>query len=93
MTSFTRRVLKVVLQIPLGQVRTYKWVAQKAGSPGACRAVGTILKKNPYPLIIPCHRVVKCNNILGEYSFGGVRRKKLFLDLERKIAECLEAKK
>lgn len=92
MTPFAKRVLKAVLQISPGQVRTYKWVAQRAGFPRAWRAVGTVLRKNPYPLIIPCHRVVKCNNKLGEYSFGGAKRKKLFLDLERRIAECLETK-
>lgn len=92
MTPFAKRVFKAVLEIPPGQVRTYKWVAQRAGCRRAWRAVGTVLKKNPYPLIIPCHRVVKCNNKLGNYSFGGPKRKKFFLDLERKILECLETK-
>lgn len=53
MTPFARKVYKAVLSIPMGEVRTYKWVAQKAGRPRAYRAVGTILKKNPYPLIMP----------------------------------------
>ena len=70
MTPFAKKVYRVVLSIPLGQVRTYKWVAQKAGRPGAWRAVGTILNKNPFPVIIPCHRVIKSNNISGGYVFG-----------------------
>ena len=92
MTPFAKKVYKVVLNIPLGQVRTYKWVAQEAGNRKAYRAVGTILKNNPYPVIIPCHRVIKSNNILGGYRFGA-RRKKAILDLERQIQKCLMNKK
>jgi methylated-DNA-[protein]-cysteine S-methyltransferase len=88
MTPFAKKVYKVVLSIPLGEVRTYKWVARKAGSPGAYRAVGTILKNNPSPLIIPCHRVVKSNHKLGGYVFG-VKQKKLLLDLEKRFSLCL----
>ena len=53
MNKFTLKVYQAVLSIPFGQVRSYQWVAKQAGSPGACRAVGQILKRNPYPLIIP----------------------------------------
>ena len=92
MTPFAKKVYKVVLSIPLGQVRTYKWVAKKAGSPQAYRAVGTILKNNPYPLIIPCHRVVKSDKKLGGYIFG-IKKKRLILDLERAINLILLKKK
>ncbi|MFA4989791.1 MAG: methylated-DNA--[protein]-cysteine S-methyltransferase [Candidatus Omnitrophota bacterium] len=88
MTPFARRVYRAILSIPLGEVRTYKWVARKAGKENAYRAVGTLLKNNPFPLIIPCHRVIKSNNILGRYRFG-VKRKKAILDLERQIQKCL----
>jgi len=88
MTSFAKKVYKVVLNIPIGEVRSYKWVAKKAGSPKAFRAVGTILKNNPYPLIIPCHRVVKSNNELGGYILGS-KQKKLLLGLEKEIFLCL----
>jgi len=91
MTSFSRRVYRIVARIPLGQVRTYKWVARRAGSPGAYRAVGTVLKNNPWPLIIPCHRVVKSNNIFGEYIFGKGNKKQL-LELEKEISKCLTSK-
>lgn len=91
MNSFTKRVYNVVLSIPLGEVRTYKWVAQKAGNPKAARAVGQIMKRNPYPLIIPCHRVVAANNKLGGYS-QGVKYKKMLISLEKEIFQCLANK-
>ena len=91
LTEFTIKVYRVVSRIPLGQVRTYKWVAKEAGYPGAYRAVGTVLKKNPYPLIIPCHRVVKSNKTAGDYT-GGKKRKIELLELERQIARCLANK-
>jgi len=88
MTPFAIRVYKAVLKIPLGQRRTYKWVARRAGSTCAWRAVGRVLKANPYPLIIPCHRVVKSDNNIGGYVFG-VRAKKMLLDLEKEAALCV----
>jgi methylated-DNA-[protein]-cysteine S-methyltransferase len=91
MTPFAKRVYKIVSRIPLGEVRTYKWVALKAGNPGAYRAVGQVLKNNPYPLIIPCHRVINSDNKLGGYMFGA-RRKKSILGLEKKIKECLRSR-
>lgn len=92
MTPFAKKVYKAVLSIPLGEVRTYEWVAKKCGSPGAARAVGSILRKNPYPLIIPCHRVIKSNSELGGYSFGGVKNKTILLESERKILLCIKSK-
>jgi methylated-DNA-[protein]-cysteine S-methyltransferase len=91
MTSFSKKVLKIVLSIPLGQTRSYKWVAKKAGKPRAYRAVGTILNKNPWPLIIPCHRVIKDSRQPGGYSRGKIK-KKLLLALEQKIVKCLQSK-
>ncbi len=88
MTSFTKRVYKIVLSIPLGETRTYKWVAKKAGRPKAYRAVGQALKKNPYPLIIPCHRVIESSGKLGGYSRGRKTNIAL-LNLERQIKELM----
>ncbi|MFC1674642.1 methylated-DNA--[protein]-cysteine S-methyltransferase [Candidatus Omnitrophota bacterium] len=88
MTDFAKKVYKIVSGIPLGQVRTYKWVAERSGSPRACRAVGQILKKNPYPLIIPCHRVVKSSGEYGGYS-GGKENKKNIINLERQIRKLM----
>lgn len=91
MTPFARRIYRIVARIPLGQVRTYGWVASRAGSPGACRAVGTLLKKNPWPFIIPCHRVVRSNNILGSYVFGKQAKRRL-LKVEAEILKCLTSR-
>lgn len=87
-SPFAKKVYKAVLSIPLGEVRTYKWVARKAGKPGASRGVGQILKRNPYPLFIPCHRVVASNGKPGGYVFGS-RKKKALLDLERIISKVM----
>jgi len=82
-TTFARRVYRTVSSIPLGEVRTYQWVAKKAGNSRAARAVGQLMKRNPYPLIIPCHRVVASKG-LGGYALG-VKKKKMLLDLEKEI--------
>ena len=92
MTPFAIKVYKAVLTIPIGEVRSYKWVAEKCGTPKAVRAVGQALKKNPWPLIIPCHRVIESGGRLGGYS-RGLRRKKLLLELEKNIKTWLESKK
>jgi methylated-DNA-[protein]-cysteine S-methyltransferase len=92
MTPFARKVYQIVSQVPIGQVRTYKWVARKAGKPGAARAVGQALKRNPYPLIIPCHRIIKSCGKIGGYVFGA-NKKKLLLDMEKEIKRCLASKK
>jgi len=84
MTPFAKKVYKVVSGIPIGQVRSYKWVAQKTGKPHATRAVGQILKHNPWPLIIPCHRVICTDGKLGGYA-SGRKKKKTLLDLEKQI--------
>ncbi len=92
MTPFAKKVYRIVAKIPLGQTRTYQWVAQKAGKPGACRAVGQVLKRNPYPLLIPCHRVIKAGNKIGGYVFGS-NKKSLLLDMEKEIKACLGNRK
>jgi len=92
MNPFAKKVYNVVLSIPMGEVRSYKWVAEKAGNPKAARAVGQILKNSPYPLLVPCHRVVKSNNDLGGYVFG-VKMKSSILDLEKRLKRCLWNKK
>jgi len=79
--SFTERVRNVVKKIPKGEVRSYKEVAQAAGSPGAARAVGTIMKHN-YLKDVPCHRVVRSDGTLGEYNRGSTSRKKILLTQE-----------
>ncbi len=86
LTPFAKKVYKAVLTIPVGQARSYKWVAVKIGKPTAARAVGQVLKRNPWPLIIPCHRVISENGELGGYSCG-IKKKVFLIDLEKKIAK------
>jgi len=92
MKQFSRlqkEVYRAILDIPLGQTRSYKWVAEKIGKPKAARAVGTALKKNPFTVIIPCHRVINSDGSLGGYS-KGLQKKRQLLELERKIANRLK---
>ncbi len=70
LTSFQRNVLEVTAQIPPGEVRPYGWVARQLGSVGAVRAVGSALGRNPVPIVIPCHRVVRSDGAVGNYAFG-----------------------
>ncbi len=89
MTDFEKKVLKVVVTIPLGQVRSYKWVAQRIGKPKAYRAVANALNKNPYPFFIPCHRVIRSSKELGGYSLGKGLKGNL-INLEKKIKAVVE---
>ncbi|MCK4648086.1 MGMT family protein [bacterium] len=82
LTPFQRKVLGVVKTIPSGETRSYKWVAKKMGNPKAVRAVGQALKRNPYPVIIPCHRVIRSDGKLGGYSKGTQKKKKLLEEEE-----------
>jgi O-6-methylguanine DNA methyltransferase len=81
-TEFERAVLLKALEIPRGEVRTYGWVAAEIGHPAAVRAVGTALRKNPVPVLIPCHRVVRSDGHIGEYALGGSDRKRTILAAE-----------
>lgn len=81
-TEFQRRVYAVVRRIPKGQVRSYQWVAAKLGNPKAARAVGQALRRNPWPEMVPCHRVIKSDGSLGGYAWG-VKKKRRLLQQER----------
>jgi len=81
-TPFEREVLRAACAVKPGQVRTYSWIAQRIGRPRAQRAVGQALKKNPLPLLIPCHRVVASGGDIGGYAHGRALKKKL-LDFEK----------
>jgi methylated-DNA-[protein]-cysteine S-methyltransferase len=80
---FERRVLEQLRRIPRGQVRTYREIAAALGHPSASRAVGNACAKNPCPLIIPCHRVIRSDGGLGGYSLrGGPALKRRLLEAE-----------
>ena len=81
---FSRKVLEFVHTIPYGETLTYAEVARAVDKPGAARAVGQALKRNPLPLIIPCHRVVASNGPGGFTSPGGIATKLEMLQWETK---------
>jgi methylated-DNA-[protein]-cysteine S-methyltransferase len=74
MKTFKEKVLEIVSKIPKGRVMTYKQVAEKAGSPRAARAVGSIMKAN-YNKNIFCHRVIRSDGKIGDYNRGGSAEK------------------
>lgn len=81
LTEFERAVLRKALEIPAGEVRPYGWIAREIGRPGAVRATGSALAKNPVPILIPCHRVVRTDGGVGGYVFGS-RAKSALLEAE-----------
>jgi len=84
-TLFQRKVLEELYKVPYGEKISYKGLAIKAGSPKACRAVGTIVSKNKLLIIVPCHRVLNTGKGLGGFSSGGLENKKKLLKLENII--------
>ncbi len=74
-TNFQIQVWEALLRIPAGEVTTYQSVAAAIGSPKASRAVGSAVGKNPVPLLIPCHRVIRATGEFGQYAFGSTRKK------------------
>lgn len=81
-TDFMKKVWKALMEIPYGEVRTYKEIAIKIGSPKSSRAVGMANHKNPIPIIIPCHRVIGSNGKLVGYALG-LDIKDYLLNLEK----------
>jgi methylated-DNA-[protein]-cysteine S-methyltransferase len=79
--EFQGMVLSHVMQIPKGKVSTYGRLAEQSGASGGARAVGNALAMNPYPLIIPCHRVIRSDGSLGGFG-GGLKMKRDLLLME-----------
>lgn len=69
-TPFQRRVWSAIRKIKYGEVKSYGWVARQINQPNASRAVGQTLGRNPMPIIIPCHRVIKSDGTLGGFGHG-----------------------
>ncbi len=80
-TPFTRDVLRATIDVPFGEVRTYQGIASAIGRPSASRAVGNALGRNPVPVIVPCHRVIRSDGSMGWYT-GGAYIKERLLDIE-----------
>jgi methylated-DNA-[protein]-cysteine S-methyltransferase len=79
--DFNRRVLQELARVPYGEVVTYGELAVRAARPRAARAVGTVMNRNPLPIVLPCHRVIGANGKLVGYG-GGLHRKEALLKLE-----------
>ena len=80
-TDFERKVWLALKEIPYGETKTYKWLAERIGNPKANRAVGQALSKNPIPIVFPCHRVIESDGSIGGYS-SGVDIKRRLLEIE-----------
>jgi methylated-DNA-[protein]-cysteine S-methyltransferase len=79
--EFAHTVLDELAHVPYGEVTTYGALAARAGRPRAARAVGTVMNRNPVPIVLPCHRVVGATGSLVGYG-GGLDRKRTLLELE-----------
>lgn len=85
LTPLQRLVLETVSNVPNGEVRSYGQIAAQVGHPRACRFVGTTLARNPFPILIPCHRIVRADGSPGGF-YGGTDLKKRMLLLEKRKA-------
>lgn len=75
LSPFQKKVYRALWEIPFGQTRSYQEVATAIGKPKAARAVGQANKKNPIPVLIPCHRVISADGTMGGYSCGiGIKK-------------------
>ena len=79
--DFQRKVLQREFRIPRGRVMSYGGLAASLGHPRAARAVGTALARNPFPLIVPCHRTIQADGTLGGFG-GGLKMKRALLEME-----------
>lgn len=80
-TPYRRKVLTKTIEIPYGETRTYKWLAEGVGNPKGSRSTGQAMATNPWPIIIPCHRVVGSQGKLTGFG-GGLEMKRRLLMLE-----------
>ena len=79
LTPLQRTVLQAVAGVPYGEVRSYGQIAQQIGRSKACRFVGTTLSRNPFPIFIPCHRIVRADGSLGGFSSGTDLKQRMLL--------------
>lgn len=89
LSEFEQKVLRTLLRIPKGEVRTYAWVAREAGNPAASRAVGNACARNPIPFVVPCHRVIPTSGRVGSYAYGAALKREI-LSAEGVETEHLE---
>jgi methylated-DNA-[protein]-cysteine S-methyltransferase len=89
--SFHRAVMRAAMEIPCGETATYGQLAVRAGRPGAARAAGSAMARNPFVLLVPCHRVVPASGGIGNYGSGdGSRMKARLLAWEKEAARGID---
>jgi len=82
-TEFQKKVWNEIMKIPRGEIKTYKQIAELIGNPRSYRAVANACGKNPHPIVIPCHRVIRSDGRIGGYSgIGGKKTKAKLLSNE-----------
>ena len=81
------KVYKKLLHVPRGKITTYGELAKAVGLKNGQRAVGTMMKKNPFPVIVPCHRVVKSDGKIGKYVYGASVKSKMLAEEGIKIKD------
>jgi methylated-DNA-[protein]-cysteine S-methyltransferase len=86
LSPFQKKVYTALLEVEKGTVITYKQLAEKVGLKNGARAIGTAMAKNPFIITVPCHRVVKSNGDVGEYSAPGGRHQKIALLIEEGVS-------
>jgi len=89
--TYTQTVLQTLPAIPFGETHSYDDIAILTGNTYAARAVGNACRKNPFPLLIPCHRVIGSNGKLVGFSSGGLEVKKALIEYERNIVKTHHA--
>lgn len=88
LSAFACKVHQALIKVPYGSVVTYGELAAMVGSPKAARAVGRVMSSNPFPLLVPCHRVVNADGSIGQYSGAhGPETKAWLIDLEQKFTK------
>jgi len=87
-TPFQRAVWKAIAAVPFGATIAYRELAARVGRPGSIRAAGTATGRNPWTIVVPCHRIVGANGALTGYA-GGLERKQALLALEARCAPCV----
>ena len=88
LTKLQKYVLNATADIPYGELRSYKEIAADIGRPRACRFVGTTLANNRFPILVPCHRVIRSNSTVGRFG-GGVDLKKKLIEFEARHSSDL----
>jgi len=83
-TRFEHAVWRACMRIPRGETRSYSELAAMAGYPRAARAAGNAMARNPFAIVVPCHRVVRADGSIGRYGYGVALKRKL-LEMERAL--------